>query len=100
MAGHGMLHRYPEKPSMLKLLELFASSRDISNASKLLKQQCGTLAKQSGKSNISIYSKLLKFQASSKFRVPDRQTACLPAVRPDSNRCRPPNFSQVAYSRV
>ena len=24
-----MLHRYPEKPSMLKLLELFASSRDM-----------------------------------------------------------------------
>ena len=38
--------------------------------------QCSTLAKQSGKSNISIYSKLLKFQASPKFRLPDRRSAC------------------------
>ena len=37
--------------------------KSVSNALKLLKQ-CSTLAKQSGKSNISIYSKLLKLQAS------------------------------------
>ena len=60
--------------------------------SKLLKQ-CSTLAKQSGKSNILIYNKLLKFQASPKFRLPD----CQPAVRPGSARCRPPDFSQVMY---
>ena len=54
------------------------------------------LAKQRGKSNISIYSKLLKFQASPKFCLTDS----LPAVRPSSARCRPTDFSQVIYSRV
>ena len=43
--------------------------KSVRNASKLLKQ-CSTLAKQSRKLNISIYSKLLKFQASPKFRQP------------------------------
>ena len=47
------------------------------NASKLLKQ-CSTLAKQSGKSNISIYSKLLKFQALPKFCLLDGLTDGLP----------------------
>ena len=43
--------------------------KNIINASKLQKQY-STLAKQSGKSNFSIYSKLLKFQASPKFHRP------------------------------
>ena len=67
----------------------------VSNASNLLKK-CSTLAKQSGKSNIPIYSKLLKIQALPKFRLPN----CRTAVRPGYTRCRPPDLSQVMYSRA
>ena len=61
---------------------------------KLLKQ-CSTLAKQCGKLNILIYSKLLKFQASPKFH----HSASQSAVRLGSDRCKS-DFSQVMYSRV
>ena len=72
----------------------FLPGKSIINASKLLKQY-STLAKQSGKSNFSIYSKLLKFQASPKFRQPASQPACLLAIRPGSARCRPPDFHRL-----
>ena len=71
-------------------------SINLRNVSKLLKQ-CSTLTKQSGKSNVSVYSKLLKFQAMHKFVC---WTANLPAVRLSSAWYRPPDFSQVMYSRV
>ena len=58
-------------------------------------QSCSILAKHSRKSNISIYSKILKFQALSKFRLPIHQRACLPAVRPGYARCRPPDFYRL-----
>ena len=51
--------------------------KSVINASKLLKK-CSTLAKQSEKSNISIHSKLLKFQALPKFCQAACQPACLP----------------------
>ena len=74
------------------ILKQFGNSiclkKSVSNASKLLKQR-SALAKQRGRLNILIYSKLLKFQASFVCR-----TASLPAVRPGSTRCRPPDFSQ------
>ena len=69
------------------------------NASKVLKQY-STLAKQSGKLNISIYSKHLKFQALPKFRQLASLPATLPAVRPGFAMSRPPDFLQVMYSRV
>ena len=59
---------------------------------KVLQLHQSTLAKQSGKSNFLIYSELLKFQGSAKFRQP--------AIRPGSTRCRPSDFSQVMYSYV
>ena len=65
------------------------------SASKLLKQ-CSTLAKQSRKSNILIYSKLLKFQTLPKSCLLD----CLPVVRLGSARYWPSDFSQVMYSCV
>ena len=58
------------------------------------------LAKQSGKSNISICSKHLKSQASPKFRLPASQPASQPAVRLGSTRYRPPDFSQFMYSHA
>ena len=51
-------------------------------------KQCSTFDKQNGKSNILIYSKLLKCHILPKFHMPN----CLPAVRPSSARCRPPDF--------
>ena len=60
----------------------------VSNASKLLKQR-STLAKQSGKSNILIYSKLLKIQASPKFRLANCRTDGLPASQ---TACRKTRF--------
>ena len=55
-------------------------------------KQCSNFVKQNGKSNILIYSKLLKCHTSPKFHLPD----CLPAVRPNSARCRPPDFPSLA----
>ena len=82
------------------LVEVFAW-KSIRNVSKLLKQ-FSTSAKQSGKSNILIYSELLKFQALSKFCLLDKRTrtASQPAVRPSFTRCRPPDFSHIMYSHV
>ena len=57
------------------------------NASKILKQY-STFVKQNGKSNILIYSKLLKCHISPNFRL----TYCLPAIRPGSARHRAPDF--------
>ena len=56
------------------------------NASKIFKQ-CSTFVKQNRKLNILIYPKLLKCHTSPKFCLPN----CLPAVRPSSARCKPPN---------
>ena len=56
----------------------YLPEKSVSNASKLLKQ-CSTLAKQSGKLNISIFSKRLKFQASPKFCMLDGWMDGLPA---------------------
>ena len=43
-----------------------------------------TFVKQSGKSNILIYSKVSKCHTLPKFRLRNCLTACLPAVRPGS----------------
>ena len=51
----------------------YLSEKSVGNASKLL-ERYSTLAKRSAKLNISIYSKLLNFQASPKFHLP----ACQP----------------------
>ena len=71
----------------------------VINGSKFL-EQCSTLAKQSRKLNLLICSELLKFQASSKFRLPASQPASPPAVRLVSARCKLPDFSKFMYSRV
>ena len=61
------------------------------NASKIFKQ-CNAFAKQSGESNILIYSKLLKCHTLPKFHLPNclpaYLPAYLPAIRPSSARCR------------
>ena len=49
-------------------------------------------------SDILIYGKFLKFQASPKFFLPDRW--CLPAIGTSSAWCKPPDFPQVMYSHV
>ena len=61
-------------------LQQYLPEKSTRNASKLLKQ-CSTFAKQSRKSNIMIYSKLLKFQTSPKIHQP---TTSQPAIIPSS----------------
>ena len=57
----------------------------VRNTLNLLRYCC---TKQSRKSNILIYSKLLNL------------TACQPAVKPGFTSCRPPDFSQDMHSCV
>ena len=61
------------------------------------RQEFSTLAKQRRKSIFQSTASFKNFKPRPNFVS---QPACLPAVRPDSTRWRPPDFSQAIYSCV